>query len=244
MKKTAFFFLSALFLLSCGADVYGNKSAGDPITREIVLPDFTSLVSLGSFDVEITQGETQSVVVVGDEKSIDATDFEVVDGVCRLKLKKGTHRNLHLLVKITVPNLESIALQGSGDVEVKSLYSESGSLSLRLSGSGDVEVQSLSANIDRLSCQLMGSGDIELDLENELKVNTLDVQLSGSGDIDCSKVAAGTCTIQSRGSGDVRVGVVDSLEVEGAGSGDVYYSGDPDVKSNLIGTGSLKRSHL
>ncbi len=241
MKKTAFFFLSALFLLSCGTDIYGSKSAADPISREIALPDFTSLVSMGSFDVEITRGETQSVVAVGDEKSVDATDFEVADGVCYLKLKKGSHRNIHLLVKITTPNLESIALQGSGDVEVKSLYSESGNLRLKLSGSGDVVVQSLSANIDHLSCQINGSGDIELALENELKVKTLDVLLSGSGDIDCSKVMAVTCTVQSRGSGDVRVGVVDSLEVESTGAGDVYYSGDPDVKSNLVGAGSLKR---
>ncbi len=240
MKKAALFILFACIFTSQNKAIGKAVNNNPPITKEITLPDFTGIVTQGAFDLEITSGETQSVKAIGDEDDINATDFEVVNGICLLKLKKGTHRNLHLLIKITSPNLESIALSGAGDVLIKSLHSNSGILHLSLQGAGDIDVKSLHQNIRQISCQIKGAGDINLDINN--KPESLDIDIEGSGDLMCAKMDTQNCSISIKGSGDVTIGKTEELEVQILGSGDVHFSGNPHFKSKqILGSGSLIR---
>lgn len=244
------------------------KSSGDVIKETRNVEKFESIKSTSSADVIITQGKTQSVIVESDANLVPYIMTDVDNGVLKIDINKS-YRNIKIVkIHITVPNLESIMISGSGDIripavfktnelfvkingsgdlsaklDVKSLeYRSSGSgdgnfsgvngiLKIYVNGSGDINAKDL--RLSDCNIKVSGSGDLNISGSTE----DLIISINGSGDIDAYQLQAVNVTVNVSGSGTIYTHAIESISAKIAGSGDIYYKGDP-AKTNISTSGS------
>lgn len=122
-------------------------------------------------------------------------------------------------------------VSGSGDADFSGV---NGELKVIVSGSGDIEAEDL--RLTNCDIKIVGSGDVELSGSTD----NLNLLQSGSGDIDAYSLKAVSATVKTSGSGDVQVYVIEKLNAVSAGSGDIYYKGNPPaININTNGSGEF-----
>lgn len=236
IMKTKFVFLFslvALFALTgCDKDLICVKGSGEKVVQEIPMESFDAIeLSIGA-DVELTQGERQYVEIEGQQDIIDNIKLDVTNGVWKIKHKKCVLTHKDVTIRITLPELTSVKISGSGDVITTNTFTGLDDLDLKISGSGDMDV---AAEANTLDLKISGSGNI--DLYGFANAQSIDV--SGSGDINSFEFPVSSCDIDIHGSGNCEVTVESNLDVKISGSGDVYYKGNPAIDVQMSGSGNL-----
>jgi Putative auto-transporter adhesin, head GIN domain len=165
--------------------------------------------------VEVTQGDSEGLVLEGDAKALADIETVVENGLLKIRLKHGVRGmwNSKARAIVTARSIDQLAISGSGDIAAPQLRGET--LKIAIAGSGDVSVGGTTAN--------------------------LSTSISGSGDVKAEKLEARSVRVSIAGSGDATVWARDSLTVSIMGSGDVRYLGDPAVQKSIMGSGSVKR---
>lgn len=204
------------------------------------LSGFSSVNVAGSFDVYITQGNTESVKVEADDEVIDKIITEVKGGVLKIYTKSSNGFNWNWggekkrIVRVTAKDLTAISLTGSGDVYFKEGL-RTQSLMVNLSGSGDITGK---IEVKNLQSSLVGSGDISLTGRADNSV----VKVSGSGDYSGRNLLTANSVVRVVGSGDASVNVSEKLDASVAGSGDVHYTGAvKNVATSKAGSGDISK---
>ncbi len=227
---------------------------GPVVEKTIELEPFHSVHVDGSFDVEINQAAVQNVVVATQENIMERFKMSVMDGVLYLSIEPGTYLSYDLTVKLAMPTVSSIELDGSGDVKIGTFVGLQ-DLSIKLDGSGDVKGTGAVEVLSEATIDLQGSGDIELklkakavelildgsgDLEVSGQTNRLIASLNGSGDIDAADLKSIDCEVDVNGSGSAKVYASEKLKATLQGSGDIRYDGKPDVEAKIDGSGTIQ----
>lgn len=182
-------------------------------SRQVEHP-FTALEVFGSATVEVNISEMFTIDVTGDDNLIGLLETKISGGSLCVTVTKGSSfmTQQALKVVVTMPLIDSVELQGSGDVFLSGLNQEN--INIELRGSGDVFA--------------IGS------------VANMELRLQGSGNIDARKLRADRATIKLQGSGDVRALVTESVKVRLQGSGDVEVYGSPKSRdSKSTGSGDI-----
>jgi hypothetical protein len=234
--------LLAVLLVAGTAYTYASPKSAfiQQKTEDRHLSGFNAIEVGGPYDVTLTQGTTESVKVEAPEDVISHITTEVVDGVLKIYNKHndsfhwndlfGHHRKI--LVYVSVKDIHSIGVSGSGDVAFKGgLHADK--MTLRVSGSGDVngvlEVKSLETSIS-------GSGDVKLSGHAQ----TSAVRVSGSGDYSAHGLITSDTAVHVSGSGDATIYASNRVDASVSGSGDVRYSGSPkNVSKSKSGSGDI-----
>lgn len=143
------------------------------------------------------------------------TKGELITSELTFKVAGSGDFNAQLNAKVVKGNLN-----GSGDVKISGITE---SLSIRQSGSGDL----IAANLHLLTCNLSmnGSGDCKLSGSTD----NFELTQSGSGDFSGRDFEAENVKIRKSSSGDARIIAIKKLEISSHGSGDLYYSGSPQI---------------
>ncbi|GAA1952484.1 head GIN domain-containing protein [Microbacterium deminutum] len=218
---------SALLLAGCMPIVDPGPMTSE--TRDIA--EVSTVVLDSSGDISITEG-APSLVIRASKGALPRLTSDVSGDKLVLGTTPGTGLGLGKVhYELTLPHLETIELNGSGDVDAS--VSAAGTVRLELGGSGDVGWTGLDA--DRVEIGLSGSGNVQL----KGAAKELAVELDGSGDVDASHLEAQTAKISVAGSGNVDVSARDTLQADISGSGRVTYSGDPAVSSDVSGSGEV-----
>lgn len=240
--------------LACGSLTTDSVvGSGEIVNQTIDVSNFDRVTLAGFGSVFITQGQTEGLSVQTDENLIPLLDINVQGSELTLGVKRGYNitPSQSLTFNLTVKDLSTLTLAGSGDFYVEPL--ESNRLAVSIPGSGDIEIQGLRA--EELSIDLNGSGKITI---QDIQVQTIDTSLQGSGDIilegkaDTQKVSVGgsgnylagdmeaaSADISIPGSADVTVWANEALTVRVSGSGNVRYYGQPTVDQTGSGSGDL-----
>lgn len=221
-----------LTLSSCGENGICVRADGNQATQVFDLADFTGIAIKGSFDVNLSQGEAQYVEVSGSQNIIDILKMDVLSDILVIDID-GCVQNEDLIINITVPELTSVEVDGSGDVKGKTAF-EGTSLLVDIDGSGDVALDYTTTN--QINVSISGSGN--LDLAGSTSV--FDCAVKGSGDVDAFEMTAKTATLTVDGSGNIKVTVTDELTATIKGSGDISYKGSPSINVEITGSGQLK----
>ena len=206
--------------------------AGPTVSEERDIEAVTTLVLDASGDVTITEGEP-SLVIHAPQSALGRLTSDVSGDTLVLGARGGFFNWTmgEVRYELTLPNLETLELNGSGDIE--SAISTDGTLVIEIGGSGDIELDGIDA--DRVEVVISGSGGIDV----AGTATELLVKLGGSGDIDASGLAVQEAIVEISGSGDVSVAARDNLAVRITGSGRVDYTGDPVVDSEVTGSGEV-----
>jgi hypothetical protein len=241
----------AAILLSCS--LLGATVSADVTSVEAL--EFTRVQLVGSNELEITQGDVNTLKIKGGDGQLSSPPFVLQGDLLRLGVTADGDRVSDVKFKLSAEAITQVLLMGSGDVFVKPLAVgdllvsvdgsgeirmfdlKAGALELQVSGSGSVQAVSVSADSVRLN--IKGSGDIQL---GSIEANTVNAQIAGSGDVVVQDEGrANVLEVAVMGSGDVamkgvaaRVGKVTIL-----GSGDVEVRVSESLEAEIFGSGDL-----
>ena len=202
--------LAALLVLA-GCSVVSGSGQVESETRQV--SGFTGIELSGIGEVTIEQGATEALTIEADDNVLPALTSKVEDSVLELGTKPRTTVRTRnpIRYRVTVKDLTSIELSGSGSVSGADLRANA--LRVDISGSGTVD--------------LAGSADQQ------------EVEVSGSGRYEAAELPSRSVTIEISGSGKATVAASEQLRVEISGSGTVTYSGDPQIDQSISGSGRL-----
>lgn len=208
---------------------------GNEVTKTIDLPTITG-IGLGiNADVFIKQGAKQEITIKAQENIIENIMKEVKNGDWRIEFDKKVRKHDGIEIHITLSELKSLAVGGSGEITGEGKFKNVNELDLSIGGSGEIEID---VEAKKISCSLGGSGEMEL----AGSCSDLRISLSGSGEIKAYDLKATRCTVNVAGSGEVKINVSEELDVSLAGSGDVSYKGSPKVNSSIVGSGDVEKA--
>jgi len=220
MKKTVLFSLIiiviAALLPACAfMQTRVVRGSGAVTTETRSVSGFDRIVITGSADVEVSFGDTESVVVEAEDNLLPLITTEVNGRTLEIGVRLNTSINptRPIRVAVTMKSLDGATISGSGSFDIPDLQA------------------------DKVSFDITGSGSIVASGTAE----TVDATVSGSGSIDCGDVRAATADAKITGSGDVTVYASEKLQALVSGSGNITYRGDPaEVEESITGSGSVR----
>lgn len=203
-------------------------------TRTVSGFDRVMLGTLG--DIEITQGNSESLVISAESSLLPYITTTVQGGELAIRSKDGVNispsSNRPIRYRLTVKNLSAVQLAGMGDVAINPLTTKD--LQLRLAGMGDFNVPSLQAS-GKLTVEISGMGNVTVAGQS----SSLEVRISGAGDYRGADLKTRQADAQVSGAGNATVWATDSLNARVSGAGDVNYYGSPKVNQSVSGLGTV-----
>ena len=266
MKYVILIALGCLLAASCIIRIGGGASVVGFCTEDGI--DYTEVREVGSFDsivsslpctVYFSQADKQEVRVETTEELASNVLTVIEDGTLKLKLREGRYPKLILRIVISVPDIESIAVRGSGNLVHEGSFRTDNNLSVTVSGSGDIQmgdivcrafetrtsgsgdIEFASVDCSEFSGTVSGSGNLRT---GAVRCGGFSVTTSGSGDIDMETVSAsGDASARISGSGEItlhEVSVDGDMDLKTTGSGDITVNGScRDVTASSSGSGDI-----
>jgi hypothetical protein len=190
----------------------GVRGSGVAATQTRTLPSFRAVDLAGISTVTIHGGAKQTVVVHAEDNLIDRVSTDVRDGALVVSERGSFPTNLPLSVEITVPNLDSTRLMGSGAINVDGVHAR------------------------RFTAEVLGSGMLTI----SGTVDQLDASLAGSGNMQLGDLTARFVTATVPGSGRLEVHATHTLDASIPGNGTIVYRGHPQtIKQIVTGSGAI-----
>mgnify|MGYP000532131067 CR=1 FL=1 len=239
--KTTYILLSFLLSFSFAAcSVKQNSIKGNTKmhkeTRKLKAYDKVSLQ--GSFQINLVPGAEGNIAISAEENLIPYIQTVITGDQLHIQFESGySYRPTEdIIITVPVEDLNEIKLVGSGDIKGE-IPGKNELISLFLTGSGDLD---LNIHSNEINSSLVGSGDIVLTGETEL----LATKLSGSGDFKAYDLKAYFIEATIKGSGDMELYPIQSIEAKVLGSGDIVYKGNPKKEViNVTGSGNVHAAH-
>jgi hypothetical protein len=217
VKKTVLL-MSILVLMSLAAGCHNGllnrvSGSGNRLKQKRDVASFNSISYDGAFDVDIVCLLPVSLEIEGDDNILPLVGTEVSNNVLHIKNLRSYSISNPIKLKISVPNLEGVAVNGAGKLEVTGMKNEK------------FEIDSNGAPTIRVS--------------GETKV--VDIDTNGAGKIDTHKLRAAKAIVDTKGVSRVDVHAVDQLDVTVSGPSKVIYEGNPVVNKTVNGPGSVEK---
>jgi len=206
---------SALIVLAgCSVSGLGGVAGSGNAKSEVrQVGAFSALEISGSIDADITISANSRVEISGDDNLVPLITAELHGD----KLEIGVHQNvrpkLPLVAHITAPRVSAVHVSRSGTITIHGVHD------------------------DNLAASISGSGTIR----GDGAVQQLTAEINGSGDLALDRLAAERASVTISRSGAAEVAVAKALDVQINGSGEVSYRGDPEVKKQISGSGSVTK---
>jgi hypothetical protein len=206
--------LLALVLTGCnkmGLDVVTGSGVSKTEARTV--DAFTKVDCGGSLHCDVTHGDKIAVEVTADDNILPLVVTEVKNGELQAHLKdvvSATTKNT-IEVKIVMPKLDGLAMNGSGQLTASDVPSSS--LDVKVNGSGAVVAKG--------------------------KADKLSATVNGSGSIDASAAEAANVSATINGSGNAKLNATTTLNATVNGSGSIAYTGAAKVEQAVHGSGSI-----
>ncbi|SHI29954.1 Putative auto-transporter adhesin, head GIN domain [Hymenobacter daecheongensis DSM 21074] len=230
--------LLALSLLLSGChdhDIFPDRISGSgPVEAENRAVSAFNRVDLAiDGTVYLTQGTPASVRVEAQRNVLEVLQTSVSGeklsiGFGRVQVR----RHEPIRVYITTPNLQAVAVAGSGELQGKEGWQVQ-DLDLALSGSGSIGFDNITAR--DLDTDISGSGTVRL----SGAAHSHSVDLSGSGKVEAYGLRLQTADVRISGSGACYLTASEALRATISGSGNIYYRGRPAVTVRVSGSGRV-----
>jgi Putative auto-transporter adhesin, head GIN domain len=208
--KFLFSLYCCAFIMSCNSEAQSSQTE----TRNLAA--FTKIANAGSWDIDLKEGDSESVYIQAKNTKLSEIITEVVDGTLKIYKKQvGMYKyneNSRVKLVVTYRNLKVISCSGSGDMYARSPI-KTPNLTIAMAGSGDFEGEMQTDNLD---LNISGSGDFTLSGEAKQQY----INISGSGDVNGKKLRGDTAKVNVSGSGDVIL-AVKNIQSNISGSGEV-----------------------
>jgi hypothetical protein len=213
--RRAALLLTALLLSACGNHDLGTGPMRTE-TREV--SDFDAIEVQGATMLEVAVGAPASLEVEGRDLFLKRLTTEVRNHTLYITSKKKDWVTIgtspRLTIRIGVPKLTKLQLQGGNDARLNGF--NGGSTSIRVEG----------------ATNLRGSG----------RLDQLSIFMAGAGNADLSSLVANSATVTVAGVGNISVHPEQSLDATMNGVGAIFYTGRPSqVNTHMNGLGTISQ---
>jgi len=197
---------------SAGKSGQGPTSVTE-VSRNVSGFEEVELRGVGNLAIE--QSGSESLSVEAEEDVLPKLRTEVVKGRLILGPKPNTsiQTTEPINYKLSVKDLNALAVSGSGNVEAEGI------------------------GTDRLALTISGAGNVKTGGEADKQ----EVNISGSGDYRAEDLESKEVKIDIAGSGSAIVNVSEELDAKISGVGSVEYIGDPTVSQDVSGVGRVSK---
>lgn len=215
MKKIVMLIvLISLSVAAChNSFLHQVRGSGNRQKQVRTVEPFTSISTEGAFEIEVVSQKPLSIEIEGDDNILPLISTDVSRNVLHIKNVSSYSVSKPVVLRISVPNLESISADGAGSFEIEGLKN------------------------DKFEIDVNGAPDIKVSGETEL----VDIKTNGAGKIDTQRLKAARAVVDSNGVSKVAVHATDQLDVTVSGPSHVTYDGDPVVNKNVNGPGSVTK---
>ena len=188
------------------------EGSGKMETRQLDLEEFDEIDVGGAFDLEITLGDEQKVLMTIDDNLWDNLEVEVNGSTLEVGWDKSCQPDGKCTIEIVVLELKAMDIHGAAEVEITGYHGDS------------------------FEFDVSGAAELEMDGE----VDRLEINVSGAGEIDTRDLKARAVEISVSGAGEAKIYASESFEGRVSGVGDITYYGNPEhVKTKVSGMGSI-----
>ncbi|MEM7703289.1 MAG: head GIN domain-containing protein [Pseudomonadota bacterium] len=238
MKRTLPILALSLGLAACSTSPGVERAPGASFyeRKEIAIETADALAVQGPFKVmAFGNSEAPKVTLRGPPEMVADTLVTVEDGTLSIRFIEGaewqwnTGAGMHAFVSL--PALNSVALQGSGSVDVYSAKAEN--FEAGTGGSGSITIHKLEA--ENVQLGVGGSGSVTA---GGTATNAI-YGVGGSGGVNAKGLRVATAEIGVGGSGSIYADVSDTAKIGVGGSGRVDVVGgakctfDPSQASKI-----------
>ncbi|MCU0446424.1 MAG: PspC domain-containing protein [Microscillaceae bacterium] len=185
----------------------------DNETANLDFEDFEHLELNGFFQLKIKQGDKYKVELPRDNDA-NFVQIEQEGNQLQISQKRGKRYSQGIELIITMPNLQSLDLQGASQVEVQNF------------------------KLDELKLELSGASKITLNGS----ANVIEAEIAGASHILAYGMPAKKVVLDVAGASDVKVNAQEELIVNAAGASNIRYKGSPKVRKDVMGLSSVKRA--
>ncbi len=190
------------------------EGSGDMETRELNLKEFDKIDVGSAFDLEITLGDEQKVLMTIDDNLWDNLEAEVHGSTLEIGWDRNCDPDGDCTVVIVVRKLKAMDIHGAAEVEIEGYRGDS------------------------FTFDVSGAAELEMDGE----VDNLEIHISGAAEIDTRELMAKSVKVTVSGAAEAKVYASESFEGRVSGVGSIHYWGDPEhQKTKVSGMGNIKR---
>lgn len=208
----------AFGLAGCDHNYVESAQDQDALRETRAVGDFDAIEVEGDVRLEVDIGASREVVLRGQPSVLERTTTTVTGNTLRIDVQRkdwtrGKERR-RLIVKISVPHLRSLELDGNSDVRLEGFKG------------GDSTINA------RGVARIKGTGELD----------RLTVHMAGAGNADFGRLTAGDAKVTVDGVGRVYVHPTQTLDATMNGVGGILYSGSPrEVNSSMNGFGTISK---
>ena len=241
MKQCIYFLgfisLSIVLLSSCNGNVL--KGEGKNISSTLTVPPFTAIdISVMSKAIITIKPGAQPVVVIsGFENHVkhikSRTQNSKLSIYSDLDESWSFGSNHHNLLKITVPSLESLNLNGITDADIYGNLSGK-DFKLDISGAGKVLIE----NINVTDFSTVVSGTATIDVKGGT-VHSANYQVNGAVKINAFPLQTSELITSISGTANAELTALQKLSVDINGNGKIKYKGHPALTQQISGAGTI-----
>jgi hypothetical protein len=239
---------------SARSDHIRTRIVGDetrPVTRQVRAVELS-----GPIDLTLRYGAEPSLTVRGEQRLLANVETSQTGRVLHIGTRGIVLRHRQPIeVELTLPGLERVGIDGSGDTRINGFSGER--IELELNGSGSVDFNGRfrharavvhgsgeltldAGNGDSVEAELTGSGTITL----AGAARNFKAMSNGSGTLDAQRLRAEEVNVRQTGSGDASVTAHATVAAAVSGSGDIDVYGDPPTRSiSRTGSGDVHFDH-
>jgi hypothetical protein len=234
------FSLLALCLVTLSACVPRTlvQGSGNIVTESRPVTNFDKISLSGAGDLNITQGDTESLTIEADDNLLPYIETTVQNGTLIIGLRDDVANvfafrpTRGIKYNVGVINLSQVLVSGAGNVNIPALKTTN--LALRTTGAGNSNLADLEAS--NLTVDITGAGNIVLAGAVEMQ----EASLSGFGNYNAGDLSSTRANVSISGAGNATVWVTQSLDARISGAGSVTYYGSPQVTQSVSGVGTIR----
>ncbi len=196
-------------------------------SRQVSVSDFNGIGVSSGINLHLKQGNTESLVIKGEEELIKDVVVEKNDRSINIKYKEGINwsrlfKGRVIDVYVTFKNLNSLAASGGADVYIDGQL-KTDRFSIAASGGADIKLELTCKDI-----KIAVSGGADIDLKGSAENMT--VSASGGADVNAFNFKVDYAQVNSSGGADVDIYVNKGLTASATGGSDITYKGNAALK--------------
>ena len=218
----------------CSYAYKGIKGNGNVVKQERKISKFSGLEVGGAFQVFLTQGDEEKLVVEADENLLDIIETKVKGGTLYISTTENIKDFEEMNIYLTFKELDDMEISGACHLKGQNKFSFD-NLELDCSGASETEMK-LSAN--SLNMDISGASNVEL----FGSVDKLEIDVSGASKLNAYELETAVCDAEVSGAAAVKLLVTDEISAEVSGAAKLRYKGTAALISHDVsGAGSLKK---
>jgi hypothetical protein len=200
-------------IAGCHGLLHQVSGSGNRQKEKREVASFNSISTNGAFEIDIVCQQPLGLEIEGDDNILPLVSTDVSNNVLHIKSLRDYSVSDPIKLKISMPNLEGISVNGVGKIEIAGMKNE------------------------KFEIDANGAPTIRVSGETKL----VDIDTNGAGRIDTHKLRASKAVVDTKGVSRVDVRAADQLNVTISGPSHVTYEGNPVVNKTIHGPGNLER---